>query len=1508
MKKWSRLTAWMLAVVIMLSNASGALALVEVDYEALMQWIQSVKEANGLGDVIWLDKGGVAVPPSTFVPTTEGPQYSSETTVNLSSFANEEDIQMLNVELGEYAKVNLVAPEAGQWLAYLADADMWVPITNEMDSTFALTYAKVMSLFAQNNGQALLCCAMANGATEVVNIQIQPETATLELTDKDYSQPEMVKSNAAYNALYAAAPAAEGDQDKYTVVIEYVFADGTQAASPWTATVEAGGDLLDFKVESPYVMGYLPETGKETVIINLENLQSDQTIRVTYEPDIVEYTIIHMQQNADNDLYTDVLTETKKDFTEQPVGGGHEKVYEGFYSLLYDTTVEIAADSSTVVEIYYDRYYYLMNFDLGGGYGVEPIYARYGAALGKIGTPTKAGYTFAGWQLGENTVATADMPTTMPAGNRTYVAKWTAQTTTFDVVYWYENADDDKFSQAGVQYDVQAAAGSVVNGETYKDYRFTDRDDTHFTYFFADENVTVNGDGSTVVNVYFKRNVYTLTFKANGKCGLENHTHSDDCYDLVCTITPHTHDDSCQLNCTHQTHELSCYNLDADDEVNKPNQITVQTPVDGQVYTYTTGNSYNRTTHYYLYLNGKWYCHHSGWNNNNDDDTNITLSACNHTTHSAACYSCGKIVHTHSDVNGACYGEICGKIAHTHGNNCDRTDRENTVKVIRAKYQADIKNQWPIKNEAGFDGTGYLWDSDSSLFPYWTISLDSMPGADITFTGSYSGKNAVIYYYVENLAGDNSGRPYNNKYYTLYKQVYTEKSGYLTQAEEFHDIPGYTQGEYTPTGIFSQWSGIAEENYLYYTRNSYTLTFSNYGKIVTGKGGTVQFEATLKTYNFTPEYPDALEKDAYVFEGWYTSPFFGDTKIDFETAKMPFNDLTLYARWVPVKHNVNIYLTKEDGVLGNKVGETQIVDHRELAENPYPDENIKPVHPASDKYTFVGWFYMDGGTEKGFDFSMPITQDLDLYAKWSSNVILPYTIHFQLVDGTPVAKSIESSGLAGTSKTFYAKYGEELYENYQTGYFPHTSSHTLTIDIEDERKNVFTFVYTPMNNVPYTVKYLEYGTGKELHATKVVNENKAMIVTETFVPIEKYMPDAYQKRLVVSSNPEDNVIIFWYTKDEEHAPVNVIHYIQNAEGEGYSEYLNATDLNGLIGQSYSTDVIAMTGYTFDHATANKTAVEPVNDKVTATVTSSGLLIELYYNRNYYPYEFRFLEQGTNKPLADPVGGTARYDAQVTQKMKEIPGYTCVNLDPKAIKIQVESGDVAVKNVATFYYTEKYSTINYEVVGPDGCGTLDRYSETIKAVTQTAAGATATPTSNAYKFVGWYLDAECTQPVTSADGTLSGDSDPKNTFIPTKDENEVWVDGTTYYAKFEMNVSTLTITKTGMQAGETAIFTVTATHETLGVQTYTITVVNGDSVTIPNLIIGTSYTVEEMGDWTWRYKSTSYEADDEAGNSGTIQTAGSKVVCTNSDRNDQWLDAEYGVHNDFASSGDGTKIQ
>lgn len=113
-----------------------------------------------------------------------------------------------------------------------------------------------------------------------------------------------------------------------------------------------------------------------------------------------------------------------------------------------------------------------------------------------------------------------------------FTAKWEKGTAGFTVVFWYENANDVGYSVAGTFTPDNVAPGTQKSSGDYQNQSFKGRDDKHFTYN-ADkaETVTVNGDGSTVLNVYFKRNSYTLTFK-DGQitytCGKEAHEHTYD--------------------------------------------------------------------------------------------------------------------------------------------------------------------------------------------------------------------------------------------------------------------------------------------------------------------------------------------------------------------------------------------------------------------------------------------------------------------------------------------------------------------------------------------------------------------------------------------------------------------------------------------------------------------------------------------------------------------------------------------------------------------------------------------------------------------------------------------------------------------------------------------------------------------------------------------------------------------------------------------------------------------
>lgn len=938
------------------------------------------------------------------------------------------------------------------------------------------------------------------------------------------------------SSLIAALAIADG---QHTVVINYVFENGKQAAPSWTATL-AEGSNLEQTVTSPTVVGYEPD--QATVDVTVNNITENKNYTVTYYPANVGFTVNHYLQNVADNNYTLDKTEHVGGYTESEVGDGLAETYPGFAALLYNTKAKVAADGSTVVEIKYDRNYYMMRFNLDGGYGVEPIYARFGASV-KVENPTKPGYTFNGWE--------PTVPTTMPVNGGTHTAQWQKNNANYTVQYWQENANDDGYSYKE-STTKSAPSGNAVSGTNDKTY-------AGFTYNAekTDKDVIVKGDGSTVVNVYYKRNVYEVKF-----------------------------------------------------------------------YKWQSG---------FLGFGGKWV--------------------------------------------------------------------EDASLRITAKYGAFIGDKWP--------GGGWYVDTNGDTAQSY---LSIMPLGDMNFYGQQTGSHtATATYYVEVLPGE-SGTFVGGKYYKEHHKDTAKYSGsgLTVTNEDRYDIAGYTCNKAISTQNNANYNGAK----FYYDRNKYKLEFNdNFDHSVSDD---MFFEQQLKESpkhkaGYKPAYPSGLEAGAYDFGGWYIDKSCTE-QVNWE-AKMPATNLIVYAKWAPKTHTVTTFLTKEKIEEGVFL-ETYHVPHGTAVTNT-------PADPPNGSYVFVGWFYEENGVEKAFDFSMPIVKDLNLYAKWSSNTLVAYTIKYELEDGTEVAPPTTGSALAGTTLTFEAKTGDELNKDYQSGYFPNTGSHSLTMDINGN--NEFTFVYVAKEKVGYTVRYLEKGTEKVLHEEKTAETSNA-IITEKFVQISGYAPDAYQKRLVLSATEAENVITFWYTKDDVHAPVQIVHWIQNIAGEGYTEYQSSTNLNGEIGQTYTGTPLTIPGFTYNAEKSN----------ASGKLTAEGLELNLYYDRNMYDYVVKHVDADDNSVIKEEAVQQARFGAQVYGTVdKTLEGYMPIENQDETKTLIIGTGT----NEIVFMYYKCY------YIGHVRSGSLNN-TDTIR-LTGSKENLTAAVTPG-FLYGGAFKNEACTEVQTFAD--------------------------------------------------------------------------------------------------------------------------------------------------------------
>ena len=146
-----------------------------------------------------------------------------------------------------------------------------------------------------------------------------------------------------------------------------------------------------------------------------------------------------------------------------------------------------------------------ITFDSDGGSYVEPKFFATSADTEAPAAPTKPGYAFAGWYNGD---------TQYTFGNKLnknieLKAHWTAQDgVEYTVIHWQENANDDGYSLK----DTETMTGKV-DAQTNAAAKDTKRvkDYNGFTAQTIEQQ-TIAGDGSTIVSVYYKRNMYAVKF------------------------------------------------------------------------------------------------------------------------------------------------------------------------------------------------------------------------------------------------------------------------------------------------------------------------------------------------------------------------------------------------------------------------------------------------------------------------------------------------------------------------------------------------------------------------------------------------------------------------------------------------------------------------------------------------------------------------------------------------------------------------------------------------------------------------------------------------------------------------------------------------------------------------------------------------------------------------------------------------------------------------------------
>ena len=1183
------------------------------------------------------------------------------------------------VTLPQSGRVTLeAASETGdtgyQWQIQL-DGD-WVNIYDATAATLTLTYAMVSP--ALEKGSAMVRCAVGGeSASDPVKVtvayDVEADAAAL-----NRQRDELTQETSAAAAAPRRTPrrASRSAPEYINVTVNYLDAvTRLPIYTGFSATIK-GGEPYSQTVLSPTYLGYAPywnpadpataDPGAATesaqslaLSVGADYTGETYTVNVYYKAIAVPYAVRYYFQNINDDMYTENVDYYRQDraltgtiIANEALGLGEEKT-RGF-TKLYHYPEAVAADGSTVFECYYDRNYYQVKLDANGGYGSEHVYARYGTPFVAT-TPTRHGYRFAGWdKLDENGVGDGDadaLPSAVPAENASYIALWESADTTYTVVYWLKNAAGTEYDYMGSQKR-PAVAGQVVSGDaswlTADSYICGLTEDAghthgegckpelfrHSVYEKADGNVTIEGDGSTTVNIYYTRKSYTLRF-------YYGHAWNDKGTPRYYVVGGSTYNFGNKDEKSHPCPDASSYSDMTLLERVKGEWGEVQVP-DGEDMSsliseehraaYTLGTlpedgSYNSNQHKYYYL--EFTAPYGA------DISDLWPSE---VFNKVPLTDAEKATHTSNGGSGHLDNDGWGNYAYFAGWN-----GEFNIKYTQDNSNSTIKCYYPLLDDT------LLYD-ESRISTYGDPNRVSFlaffdNGANVKWSIP---RQWIYKLYVEVLPGHEEdagvaartvdGVP---RYYMLYDTVFANDDNTTIEHQTDPPLPGFTCMRDKAGGSEPETNeplADGRESYtanFYYNRNSYTLTAQNYDEIIQYNDVLYQADLDRRMYDLLlMPYPKPLEKYAYELGGWYTSPgcFPGSEYVPGST--MPEHDISLYAKWKPVTYTVRLFKNRNDmetyQTTGNEalVHYTQVVNHGSTL-----GEIADPIDPSGHEYTFGGWFYEKSGKKVALTpTDTAVKENLLVYAEWSHLTAQPYLIHYVLketadaewkklldeaslyspqdgkaytvTNGSGESRTYiyyagegggyhrqiaaDSRGYAnqGSTRTFYPKAGDpynQLYSGFNSGYYPTLASHSITMEEDTPSNptvNVFTFYYVHAATVSYKVEYRYHDTGKLIESdatggTGVVEkETSKAVVTERFAVVEDYVPDAFYKRLVLAVVEDGNG---GYMGSQDN--VVTFYYTKNIENAYYAVHYMLQNVDAATDEPQSEGSGTYSNYT-----------------------------------------------------------------------------------------------------------------------------------------------------------------------------------------------------------------------------------------------------------------------------------------------------------------------------------------
>ena len=274
-----------------------------------------------------------------------------------------------------------------------------------------------------------------------------------------------------------------------------------------TAPDIAGKAFVEWQENGSKFDGFGVQTITKTEARTITAKYEDALYVYFYNPEGTQ--IMRTEKVADHKGHDYSHVSYDVDSTHKLVGWAADQ--NGTTNIAKNITVPEGSTSVNVYAIIKEGYW--VTFDSDGGSAIDSQFVFDKISLNDQTTPTKPGYEFVGWYNGESKVVDGTQ-ITKPI---TLKAHWKATKVSYTVIHWWENADDNGYSfhesqeLQGLTGETTAAVAKsyTTNGKNIHGESVTDKAFTASTI----SQKTIKGDGSTIVNVYYKRKTYTMHFK-----------------------------------------------------------------------------------------------------------------------------------------------------------------------------------------------------------------------------------------------------------------------------------------------------------------------------------------------------------------------------------------------------------------------------------------------------------------------------------------------------------------------------------------------------------------------------------------------------------------------------------------------------------------------------------------------------------------------------------------------------------------------------------------------------------------------------------------------------------------------------------------------------------------------------------------------------------------------------------------------------------------------------------